>query len=245
VLCWWSHYEELTPREITAILARFPSGDKRPHGPHRTVRALRRARPPGGQGTEWTSHTWRCSRVQSPVGSTPVPAERSYIGRREWTVALVAVVLLGTGACGSSDEPAASASGPSPQSTRTHRPQAVRLRHLEHGPPQLPRRRPTDRHHPHQPRRHPGRNPRPGRRGRQRPRYARDRRTHCGRERQPQRGYWLQLLAAVQITRGSVQFAGDDPQKIHAAMHKQLIEKYEQHLLDLCRGHYSSPEAGA
>ena len=46
---------------------------------------------------------------------------------------------------------------------------------------------------------------------------------------------WALLIEAVQITRGLVEHAGDDPQKIYAAMHRQLIEKYEAHLLDVCR----------
>jgi hypothetical protein len=48
-----------------------------------------------------------------------VPAERSYIGRCEWTVALVAAVLLATGACGGSHGPTA-ASSPSPVSSIDH-----------------------------------------------------------------------------------------------------------------------------
>jgi hypothetical protein len=55
----------------------------------------------------------------------------------------------------------------------------------------------------------------------------------------------LEYGASSSDIRESIQLVGDDPQKIDAAVNAASIKRLEQRVLDLCRGHYSSPEAGA
>jgi hypothetical protein len=177
----------------------------------------------------------KCGRARAPVASTPVPQGGSYTGRREWTVALVAAVMLWTGACRSPDEPAASASGPNPRSThtidrhqyacdtwRTARSNfldAVQRTDITLTDPDAT----SDEIH-----------ARAVEVGSALAALENAVIIATGNDDQ-NADYWLQLLAAVQITRGQVKYAGDDPQKIHAAMHKPLIAKYEDHLLDVCQ----------
>ena len=151
-----------------------------------------------------------------------MPAKRSYIGRREWTVALVAV-LLATGACGGSDGPTA-ASSPSPRSTRIIDHQqyacdtwntarrdfldAVRRTDITLTNPDAT---PTEIHN-------------------QAVEVANTLDTLwnvvliAAAQDNQNAADWLFLLRAFEVTRGQVQHADDDPQKIQAAMHQGLIE---------------------
>ncbi len=174
-----------------------------------------------------------------------MPAERSYIGRREWTVALVAVVLLATGACGSSNGPTA-ASSPSPLSSiDQYRKTCDRINTARRDYLDVVLRADLTFDDPN----------------------ATPAEIHGQADKIlaalvvfGEEVIWAGLSSTDSSLRqaaldyggraplmfgGSIRQVGDDPQKIDAALNAGPIKALEQRVLDLCRGHYSSPEAGA